>query len=83
MAASVLSSPRAIQASVLIVRTFILMRRMLVTSSEVAGRLTAIEHELLKHDGKMASIVEVLRQFTNPSMRPKCRIGFVNLKMES
>ena len=43
----------------------------------------ATEHELLKHDGKMASIVEVLRQFTNPSMRPKRRIGFVNLKMES
>ena len=45
MAASVLSSPQAIQASVLIVRTFILMRRMLVTSSEITGRLTAVEEE--------------------------------------
>jgi hypothetical protein len=82
MAACVLSSPQAIQASVLIVRTFILMRRMLVTNSEITGRLTAVEQELLKHDGKLASIVEVLRQLTNPSIRPKRRIGFVGMKME-
>jgi len=82
MAASVLSSPQATQASVLIVRTFQL-RRMLVTSSEVTGRLTAVEQELIKHDGKMASIVEALRQLTNPSIRPKRRIGVVSLKMES
>jgi hypothetical protein len=82
MAASVLSSPQAIQASVLIVRTFILMRQMLVKSSEITRRLTAVEQELLKHDGKLASIVEVFRQLTNPSVRPKRRIGFVSLKME-
>jgi hypothetical protein len=55
---------------------------MLVTNSEITGRLTAVEQELLKHDGKLASIVEVLRQLTNPSIRPKRRIGFVGMKME-
>lgn len=37
MAGNVLSSPQAIEASVLVVRTFVQLRRMLATSSEVIG----------------------------------------------
>jgi hypothetical protein len=48
MAANVLSSPQAIDASVLVVRTFIQLRRILATSSEVGGRLEAIENHLKK-----------------------------------
>ena len=40
MAGNVLSSPQAVEASVLVVRTFVYLRRMLATNSEVAGRLT-------------------------------------------
>ena len=67
----------------MVVRTFVQLRRMLATSSEVAGRLTAVEQELIEHDAKMASIIEALRQLTNPTIRPKRRIGFLGLTMDS
>jgi hypothetical protein len=85
MAGNVLSSPQAIEASVLVVRTFVQLRRMLATSSEVTGRLSAVEKHLIEHDAKIASIIELIRQLTNPTIRPKRRIGFgpVSPKIES
>lgn len=85
MAANVLSSPQAIEASVLVVRTFVQLRRMLATNAEFFGRLTAVEKQLMEHDAKIASIIEVLRQLTNPTIRAKRRIGFSSddSKMES
>ena len=56
MAANVLSSPQAVEASVLVVRTFVYLRRMLATNSEVAGRLTAVEKHLIENDAKIATI---------------------------
>ncbi len=85
MAASVLSSPQAVEASVLVVRTIVYLRRMLATSSEVTGRLTAVETILIEHNAKIASIIEALRQLSNPTLRPKRRIGFAatGSKLES
>jgi hypothetical protein len=85
MAADVLCSPQAIDASVLVVRTFIQLRRSLETSCEGAGRLAAVEKRLVEQDTKIASIIEVLRQLTNPSIRARRRIGFgpFDSKMES
>jgi len=76
MAANVLSSPQAIEASVLVVRTFVHLRQMQATSSEVAARLTAVEQQLVGHDARIASIIEMLRQLTNTGAMPKRRIGF-------
>ena len=56
MAANVLSSPQAVEASVLVVRTFVYLRRMLAANSEVAGRLTAVEKHLIENDAKIATI---------------------------
>ena len=74
MVASVLSTSQAIEASVLVVRTFVQLRRMLATSSEVSERLCPVENRLIQHDQKIA----------NPAIRPKRRIGFdpVGSKME-
>jgi hypothetical protein len=85
MAGNVLSSPQAVEASVLVVRTFVYLRRMLATNSEVTGRLTAVEKHLIENDAKIASIIEVIRQLSTPTIRPKRRIGFgpSNPKIES
>src|SRR5213596_702854 len=56
MAGNVLSSPQAVEASVLVVRTFVYLRRMLAANSEVAGRLTAVEKHLIENDAKIATI---------------------------
>jgi hypothetical protein len=76
MAANVLSSPQAIDTSVLVVRTFIQLRRIMATSTEVAGRLAAVEKQLADHETNIASIIEALRQLSTPSTRTKRRIGF-------
>jgi hypothetical protein len=76
MAASVLNSPQAIEASVLIVRTFVQLRRMLATTTDVNRRLSTIEEQLSAHGTEIASIMEVLRQLISPKMQAKRRIGF-------
>jgi len=78
MAASVLSSRRAIQASVLIVRTFVQLRRILALNPELSYRLKTIEERLVAHDAEIDSLVEVLRQLNSPRLPPKRRIGFAH-----
>ncbi len=43
MAANILNSPRAIQASVEVVRTFLRLRQMLASNSELSRRLDELE----------------------------------------
>jgi len=76
MAASVLNSPQAIEASVLIMKTFVQLRRMLATTTDVNRRLSTIEEQLSAHGSEIASIMEVLRQLISPKMQAKRRIGF-------
>ena len=76
MAGNVLSSSQAVEASVLVVRTFVELRRLMATNSEIAGRLTNVEAHLIEHDAKITSIIEAIRQLTNPAIRPRRRIGF-------
>src|SRR5438067_12541735 len=68
--------PGAIEASVLVVRTFVQLRRVLYENQELNLRLRKIEEGLIAHDSQIASIVDVIRQLTNPSMQPRRRIGF-------
>ena len=75
MAASVLNSPQAIDASVLIVRTFVQLRRIPATAADVNRRLSTVEEHLMANNTKIASIMEVLRQLNSPTMQPKRRKG--------
>lgn len=88
MAASVLNTPRAIQASVFVVRAFVRLRATLATHREFAKKLTELERKTealsLKHDAlaiearaQFRQLVEALRQLM-AAPRPKSRpIGFV------
>ena len=76
MAARVLNSPQAIDASVLITRTFVQLRRILATAADVNQRLTVVENQLTAHNTKIESIMEILRQLISPTMQAKRRIGF-------
>jgi hypothetical protein len=76
MAASILSSPHAIEASVLSVRTFVRLRRMRNDNRELNRRLKRIEASLMEHDIKIVSIFDLVRQLTTPMADPRRRIGF-------
>ncbi len=84
MAASVLNTPRAIEASVFVVRAFVKMREMLIEKRDLAKKLAVLEEKLTERlDIHETAIVEVLKQVLallnppqDPPTKPKRKIGF-------
>ena len=91
MAANVLNTPRAIQASVFVVRAFVRLREVLASQKDLASRLDTLEkqtaalafkHDVLANNTRaqfrqvMDTLRELMRQPEPPE--PKRRpIGFV------
>ena len=74
MAASVLNSPRAVEASVQVVRAFVQLRQMLASNAELSCKLAALEK---KYDIKFRAVFEAIRELMTPSDPKKKRpIGF-------
>jgi hypothetical protein len=77
MAASVLSTHRAVEMSVFVVRAFVALRRVIVEHTELANRLALLERRLADHDSKILTLIEAIKQLMAPSEVPKKRrIGF-------
>jgi len=66
MAASVLNSERAVQASIYVVRAFVKLRQMLAPYKELMGKLDQLEKKLKTHDKQIVSIVEVIKLLMPP-----------------
>lgn len=75
MLAALLSSPRAVEVSILIVREFVRMRRELISYSALAHRLDAFESRV---GAGFSEIWEFLREMLeSPALVPKLeKIGF-------
>ena len=74
MAANVLNSKRAVQASIQVVRTFIRLRQMLANHRGLARKLDALEK---KYDKQFRVVFEAIRQLMEPPPdKSKRRIGF-------
>ena len=76
MLASVLSSERAIEVNVQIVRIFIRMREMFLTRKDILMKLEKLERKAVQHDGDIKLIFEYLKELLNPKTEPLRRIGF-------
>ena len=78
MAASVLSSPRAVEVSVFVVRAFVKLREFALSHKELAKKLTDLEKKFGTHDEAIRQIIATIRQLTAPPAepKPKRRIGF-------
>lgn len=91
MAANVLNTPRAIEASLFVVRAFVRLREVLATQKELASRLDVLEKQTaalaFKHDvlagntrAQFKQVIAALRDLMTapePKRRP---IGFVHPK---
>lgn len=77
MLSSVLRTQVAAQASVLVVRAFVRMRRHMLDHHELAGKLAELEREVGRHDKEIRAVFEAIRRLLEPK-RLKCRskIGF-------
>ncbi len=80
MAATVLSSPRAIEASVYVVRAFVRLREMLASNQELAAQFEQLERKLASHDEAIVGILEAIRQLMQPPRAASRPIGFVTPK---
>ncbi len=83
MAASVLSTQRAIEASIFVVCAFVRLRQMLVTHKKLALKLSELERKIESHDESIQTIFEAIRQLMTPPEKPRKRIGFVIKKVRA
>ena len=76
MAASILSSHRAVAMSVYVIRAFVKMREDFAANAAILKRLAEIDKMLLLHDGALRDIYQKLRPLLEPPPPPKPEIGF-------
>lgn len=76
MLASVLNSPRAIEAGIYVVQAFVKLREILSTHKELAQKLKELEYKIETHDEQITAIFEAINQLLTPPPVPKRKIGF-------
>ena len=82
MLASVLSSPRAVEMSISVVRAFVLMREHLAGSKELAQKLNELENRVSGHDESIQNLFEAIRQMVEPILpENRKKIGFLREKV--
>ena len=77
MAASVLNSRRAVEASIFVVRAFVRLRKLVVAQDELARKLDQLERVVGSHESRITEIIEAIRILTMPEDHPRRRIGFI------
>jgi hypothetical protein len=73
MLSSILTSDRAIDVNIAIMRTFVRLREIFATHKELAGKLDELEK---KYDKQFAIVFEAIRELMQPPEKPKKQIGF-------
>jgi ORF6N domain len=80
MAATILSSPRAVEMSIYVVRAFVQLREILSSNKDLALRLeqleARIEKKLTTHDEAIGAMLSAIRQLMNPQPPKRRGIGF-------
>jgi hypothetical protein len=76
MVASVLKTPRAIEASIFVVRAFVRLREILATHKQLTRKLAELEERLGEHDEQIKVIFEAIQQLMAPTDKPRKKIGF-------
>ncbi len=76
MLSSVLSSQRAVQMNILIIRAFVKLREVLASSKELAHRLEAVERTLKRQGHAIAVVYDEVKKLQTPPPIPRRRIGF-------
>ena len=73
MAANVLSSDKAVEVSVEVIRAFVKLRQLLTSSVELANKLKELES---KYDQQFKVVFAAIRELMIPSPPKKQPIGF-------
>ena len=77
MAANVLNSRRAVEASVYVVRAFVRLRQVVATHRELSRRLDELERRVGSHDESIRGLIVAIRGLMErPLEAPRERMGF-------
>jgi len=76
MLSSVLTSKRAVQVNIQIMRAFVKLREILSTHKKLAQKLKELELKFESHDEQIIAIFEAINQLISEPRKPKRRIGF-------
>lgn len=77
MAASLLSSERAAEVSIYVVRAFIKMREMVVEHKELFMKLAELEQKVSGHDQNIQTLFTAIRALMETPQKAKKPIGFL------
>ena len=80
MLASVLNSPTAVDASIVVVRAFVKMRAMLALHQDLAERVEELEKVADYHGQKFGVVSQLLGEIMRDPKHLKRKIGFVEMK---
>lgn len=76
MLSCVLSSERAINVNIQIIRIYTRMREMLMAHKDAFMRVEQVEKQLMKHDQKIELLFAYLSKFIEKEAHPRTEIGF-------
>ena len=81
MLSSVLKSKNAIEINIAIMRTFVMLRKLLYHNKEIINRLENFDKKLAEHDNNIILVFEYLKQFEEAKQQQsnqenRKRIGF-------
>jgi len=76
MAANILNTDRAVEASVQVVRAFVQLRNLVSGHKEIASELAKLEAHVAKHDKEIKVVFEAIRRLMMPPKKNRSRIGF-------
>src|ERR1700723_288486 len=76
MAATVLSSERAIEMSVFVVLAFVRLRRAIAGNRNVLTKLAELERRLEGHDTDIQALMDAIRELMSSPEPSRTRIGF-------
>ena len=77
MLSTVLSSKKAIQVNIQIMRAFVRLREYYITHKELAYKLAELERKVGSHDEAIRSLVIAIKELTTQPEPKHRRIGFI------
>jgi len=77
MLATILRSERAVAISIIIIKTFVKLRQIIITNKELAQKLAELERKTTRHDAEIQAIFDAIRQLMVPPVKKKEKIGFI------
>ena len=77
MAATVLNSARAVQMSLIVIRAFVALRRMVLDQKALTEKVAELDARVGAHDEQLGQIIEAIRQIiAPPGSEHDRKIGF-------